>query len=246
MYGGIDYTANGFRFGLSGGYLDDDVRLPGRASRANISTRLVGGSIAWAPIDARVTAQIGGTYAWHDIDSTRTLTTAGLAGTLNARSEATSAQVFGELAYAVIQGPVAVSPFVRYTYGRTTVDALTETGGAAALRVGRERLDTNFASFGVKMSGATPITSGLMFEPRIVAAYVRGWNDLGSVRSASFAGAGPSFQVAGSRLGRDSLDIDIGFDLATTSGIRFGVGGFANTSKQWGDHGGRASVSIGF
>ncbi|WP_374126282.1 autotransporter-associated beta strand repeat-containing protein [Sphingomonas sp. 28-62-11] len=246
VYGGIDYTANGFRFGLSGGYLDDDVRLPGRASRANISTKLVGGSIAWAPIDARVTAQVGGTYAWHDIDTTRTLTTAGLAGTLNARSEATSAQVFGELAYAVIQGPVVVSPFVRYTYGRTTVDALTETGGAAALRVGRERRDTNFASFGVKMSGATPITSGLMFEPRIVAAYVRGWNDLGGVRSATFAGAGPSFLVAGSRLGRDSLDIDIGFDLATTSGIRFGVGGFANTSKQWGDHGGRASVSIRF
>lgn len=242
--GGVDYGAGDLRVGLNGGYFDQDLTLGARGSNASVKTKLAGASLAWNP-EGSFTAQVGGTWAWHEIDTARVISVSGIAGTSTASFDAESKQAFGELGYDLIDGPLDLGMFVRYAHDWTDVDGVTETGGIAALTVGDSRRETNSASIGLRFGGSAPVSTGLSIEPRASLAYVHSWGDLAGSRTVAF-GTGPGFAVGGAALGKDALDVDLGIDLATESGLRFGIGGFANASDQWGDYGAKASVSLRF
>jgi uncharacterized protein with beta-barrel porin domain len=224
--------------------VDQDVTLGARGSNASVKTKLAGASLAWAP-EGRLSAQLGGTWAWHDIDTARVIGVGGIAGTFTGSTDAQSKQAFGEVAYDLIEGPLDLGMFARYIHDWTDVDGLTETGGVAALTLGDDHRETNSAAIGMRFGGSAPVTSGLSIEPRASLAYVHSWGDLAGSRTAAF-GTGTAFTVAGAALGSDALDVDLGIDLATDNGLRFGIGGFANASDQWGDYGAKASVSLRF
>ncbi|MDV3459201.1 autotransporter-associated beta strand repeat-containing protein [Sphingomonas sp. HF-S4] len=244
VIGGVDYGAGDLRVGVNGGYFDQDLTLGARGSNASVKTKLAGASLAWNA-QGSFTAQVGGTWAWHDIDTARAISVSGIAGTSVASSKAESKQAFGELGYDLVDGPLDLGMFVRYAHDWTDVDAVAETGGVAALRVGDTHRETNSASVGLRMGGSAPVSTGLSIAPRASLAYIHSWGDLGGTRSVAF-GTGPGFAIGGSALGSDALDVDLGIDLVTESGLRFGIGGFANASDQWGDYGAKASVSLRF
>lgn len=244
VIGGVDYGVGSLHFGVSGGYIDQDVTLGARGSNASVKTRLAGLSLAWNPA-GRLSAQVGGIWAWHDLDTVRTLTASGIAGTAIASADAESKQVFGELGYDLIEGPLDLGMFARVAHDWTEIDAVTETGGIAALTVEDTRRETSSAALGLRFSGSTPIAAGLSLEPRASLAYVHSWGDLAGSRTVRF-GTGPGFAIGGAGLGGDALDVDLGVELATDKGLRFGIGGFANASDAWGDYGAKASVSLRF
>lgn len=244
VVGGADYGIDSFRIGINGGYFDGRLRDPNVYSRAQIDTGILGGSIAWLPAEGRLTAQAGITHAWHHIDTTRSVTVPGLAGAYIANAKATTTQAFGEVAFALIDGPLAVTPFVRYAHDWERADGFTELGGVAALTVARDRRSNDFGSAGVRLSGLRPISDGLAIEPNLSVGYLHSWGQLYSVRSEAIGGA--AFSVTGNRLGRDNLDANGGLNLVVKDQLRLGVSGYLTRSSQWRDYGGKASVSFRF
>ena len=241
VVGGVDYSVGNIRFGGFGGYQDGDVRLRGRGSSADVKSTYAGVHVGFA--GGPLSVQLGGLYAWHDVDTSRALVVSGF-GPLSGRTDATSKQLFGEVAYALTQGEVAVSPFVRNAYTWTRVDAFTETGGSGALAVDRVRRDVGLASAGVRVTGTAPI-GGATFLPRMSIAYERGYGDRDGVATQRFGGTGPAFSVTGAGFGKDGLAVDGGFDIAIGA-FSAGVGGFASTSNRWSDYGGKATLGIRF
>lgn len=246
VYGGIDYAVAGFRMGVSGGYFDDKLRVPALASRAEIETDLIGGSISYAALGGRLNATAGVTQAWHHVDTTRTVDVPGLAGAYIAAYRIRTTQAFGELGFALLQGPVSLTPFVRYDYDRSRADGFAEIGGPAALNVAAERRHNEFGTAGARIAASYPIGGDLVIEPHASAAYLRTWDRLYSTRLEMFGGTGPAFGVTGDRLGRDNLDANGGIDLVVSTHIRIGATGYIMRSSEWRDYGGKGSISVRF
>lgn len=238
-------TAGGLRLGIGAGYSDSDVDVDARASHADVKTRLVGAFAGWT--GGRLSARLGGAYAWHDVDTQRTIGIGSFAAAPAAGYDAETGQIAGELGYALGTDAVGFEPFASLAHVRTRVDGFGEAGGsAAALTVARETRNATFASFGVRMTGAAPISAGATFLPRLSAAYTRGWGDLGGSMSARLGAAGATFDVAGARLGRSGVALDGGFDVAVGSSAKFGLSYGATLSHGWADQAGKLSLSFAF
>jgi fibronectin-binding autotransporter adhesin len=244
VIGGVDYTVNGVRIGVNGGYQDDDIRLRGRGSSASVKTTFGGLNVAY--LQGPLEIQAGANYAWHDIDAQRTLGVTGLATAVAAQPDANSAQLFAEVGYGFTTGQATITPFLRNAYTWSRVKAYAETGGLGALTVGRDRRDVDFASAGVRMTGNVALSPSVLFLPHGSIAYQRGFGDLRGVAIQRIGGTGPAFAITGASLGKDTLTLDGGFDLLFGQGFTLGVGAFGSTSKQWADRGAKASIGFRF
>ena len=242
--GGIDYSVNGIRIGVYGGYQKDRSAMLGRSDSAGTESYYAGASLSY--VRGPVSLQAGGDYAWHNIDTRRVLTTPGIAATLVASPNANTTQLYAELGYRIVDGPVTVTPFVRNAYSWTRIDAFSETGGVAALSVARESRGTDVASVGIRMGGSARVTDNVQLLPLISIAYSRGFGDRDGTSVARIGGTGPAFAITGASLGKDALTIDGGFDLQFGKRFTIGAHGFGSTSKQWSDYGARASIGFRF
>lgn len=242
--GGIDYTVNGIRIGVYGGYQKDRSLMLERSDSARTKSYYAGASLGY--VRGPISLQVGGDYAWHKIDTRRVLTTPGIAATLLASPTANTTQLYAELGYRVIDGPVTITPFVRNAYSWIRVDAFSETGGVAGLSVARDSRGTDFASVGVRMGGSAHVANSVQLLPLISVAYSRGFGDRDGASVAQIGGTGPAFAITGASLSKDSLTVDGGFDLAFGKRFTIGAHGFGSTSKQWSDYGARASIGFHF
>src|SRR3546814_17440514 len=86
-------------------------------------------------------------------------------------------QIFGEIGYDIAAGNTAVTPFVRLAHVDTGSAAFTETGGNAALTVGKADQKTTFLSLGARaqFNAAQP-----GFQPYLSAACNRAMGDRGA------------------------------------------------------------------
>jgi fibronectin-binding autotransporter adhesin len=213
------------------------MRVSSLGSRANIDTTVIGAHAAYTM--GPLIAQVGGSYAWHNVDTTR-----GTAfGTAASSNDGHTIQGFGELAYAAITGPLAVTPFARFSYTRVELDGVAETGGTGALTVAEDRHHYQFGTVGLRFTGEAPVTSGVTLLPRMAISYTQGF-DLRNERIAAFTGTSSAFGIAGTALGRHTLDVDGGADLAFGQRLTLGAYGFGSTSREWSDYGGK--VALGF
>ncbi len=61
-------------------------------------------------------ARLGASYTWHDIDTKRDVQAGAYDDRLKAKYKARTAQVFGEVGYALDAGGIAVEPFAGLAY----------------------------------------------------------------------------------------------------------------------------------
>lgn len=243
--GGVDYSRGRFQVGVQGGYYHDQSVVASRASVASIGTTFVGGSLAWR--GDRLNLSAGGSYSWHDVDTTRQLGVVGLAPTLQSRATAHTIALYGEIAYALIDGPFKLTPFARHEFVRTTSDGISETGGAGALALQLDARETDFTSVGVRFSGVAPISEEVALLPRFSIGYRGGWGRIGGgPRRASFVGTAPVYLIQGAALAKDAINVDAGFDIAIGQRFTVGIGGYGSASGEWTDYGGRAGLSFRF
>jgi fibronectin-binding autotransporter adhesin len=244
VVGGIDLGYGGARFGVFGAYQDDDVSSKRLGDSAKIKTTLVGANAAFmaGPLEA----QIGASYAWHKIDTARTVTVPGLAATYTGRPDGTSVELFGELGYRMAMGNYAFTPFVRDAYTRTRLDTITEVGGVNALTIDTETRKVNLASLGLRFDGDQAFGSNGRILPRMSVAYQYASGDRNPTAAAQIGGIGPIYTITGAPMARSGFDVEGGFDLLFANRFSIGAGGFASTSKQWSDYGGKVSVGLRF
>lgn len=241
VFGGADMRvgAQGV-VGFAAGYTWSDTDVDGGGGTADADSLLValyGGANA-GPWSLR-----GGlSYAMSSIDAARDADFAGFSQSLDASYDATTAQVFGEVGYAIERGPVAIEPFLGLAWVHLDADGFTETGGEAALSGEDETSTVGYSTLGFRAgrsfetglgtAGGSGAARAMTFTPHLSLAWRHAWGDLSTSASLSFAEmTAQGFVVSGVTLAEDTGIVDLGFDLAinpqATLGLAY-LGQFSN------------------
>ena len=134
---GLDVTFPGgrggdvWRAGLAGGYQYTSINVGDRSSSGRIDTYHLAayGGRQIGPLGLRA----GASYGWHDISTSRSIVFPGFSDTTKANYDAGTAQVFGEIGYALTYRQFALEPFAGLAYVSVRTAGFTEAGGAATL-----------------------------------------------------------------------------------------------------------------
>ncbi|WP_404714068.1 autotransporter domain-containing protein [Sphingomonas sp. MMS24-J13] len=240
---GIDYGHEGLRAGIAGGYLRSNIGATGRASQADIDSKIV---TAYAGYTRDALMLDGGiSYTWHDIHTRRTVSLGTIGGLTTAQYDADSAQLFGQAAYAISYRGASFAPFAGYSHLRTHRDGFAESGTVAALTVSGTTRNIDVAELGLKIYGAAPI-GGATLLPKLSISYQHMWGNILGIEHATFAGAGSAFSITGASTGKDALRVEGGADIVAGHGFRIGGSAFGQTSGALGDYGARVSLSYNF
>lgn len=161
-------------------------------------------------------------YTWHKIDAERKVDFSGYSDRLSANYDANSLQAFTEAGYRFGQPEQNIEPFVNLSYIRLNTDDFKEDGGAAALSVRNDTVDTFFSTL-----GARAVTE----LPKNVSLYGSlGWQHAYGDRKASsrmaFAGS-DGFTSEGNPVDKDMLvgDVGVSFTLPHSATLNVGYKG---------------------
>jgi outer membrane autotransporter protein len=230
------------RIGILGGYSHSDFDVDGRASRGDSENYqaaiYAGGNFGGFKINA------GAAYTWHRIDMDRSVGFTGFTDSLSSRYNAHTAQVFGDIGYAMPLGTGEVGPFIGAAYVRVHTDGLTERGGAAALTVAGQTSDVTFSTVGLRAkTGPVAGESGL--SAHAMVGWRHAFNDRLSSIQANFTG-GSSFTALGIPLSKDTAVVDLGLDVAMGSRTSVGVSYAGQIGTGSSDNGVKAHLTIAF
>lgn len=241
LVAGVGIGGNGFAAALSAGIGSSDFHLDGRSDRAEVDSKYLAAHATYGA-ETGLRGTVGISYAWHDIDTSRTITVAPLAQTLTSNRDADTLQIFGELGYAIVTGNAAVTPFVRLAHVDTGSDAFAETGGTAALAVGKTDQKTTFLSLG----GRVQFNLGKPgFQPYASAAWNRVFDDRSAVIASRFVSGTNGFAVLGTVLPKNSAEVEAGFEFVTGS-VRLGAAYSGTLASDRNTHGARVTARIAF
>ncbi|UAK24025.1 beta strand repeat-containing protein [Sphingomonas nostoxanthinifaciens] len=240
---GIDIGRDGLRAGVAGGYVDGDLGLVGRASHADIRSKLAIGYVGWG----RDALQLygGASYSWHDVRSRRSVDLGSLGGAESAHYKANVVQLDGKVSYAVTFGGASIAPFVGASYLRVHRDGFTESGTAVALAVARSNRSVETATAGVQLSGDIAL-GGTSLLPRLSMSYQRNWGNVAGIEHAALVGTTPSFGIVGTGLGRNALRVEGGAEWKLSNALRIGADLFGEAGGGYGQFGARGSIAYRF
>ncbi len=233
---------NDWRMGVLAGYSHGRYDMRGSNASAKSDDWHLGvyGGKQWGALGFRS----GLSYTWHDIKADRNLAVPGFSDRMSSSYDAGTAQIFGELGYRFDLGRSSVEPFLNLAYVNQRADGFKEHGGADALRVRSQDMDTGFSTLGLR--GKTSFTVNGM---DMVAKGTLGWRyAAGDVRptvTQSFAG-GLAFDISGAPIARNQAVVDLGIGARITRNTTISLsynGQFASSAT---DQGVLGSVNIAF
>lgn len=240
---GIDgMISDGIRLGVLGGYSRSDFDAASRASSADVDSYHLG-IYGGTQID-NIGIRAGASYTWHSIDTERSVNLAGFADSLSADYDAGTAQVFGEVGYAITAGTAVIEPFAGLAYVNLDVDSFGESGGAAALSSNGGSTDTTYSTLGLRASndfdlgGQVVTTTGML-------GWRHAFEDRDPKATLAFD-AGSSFTVYGVPIAQDVAIVEVGVSTAIGEAASIGVsynGQFGDGAE---DNGARATFSYRF
>ena len=218
---GMDAMVSGsWRVGLAAGFSQSDINVDARYSAADVeSFHLAGyaGGMA-GPLALRG----GGAWAWNDIDTSRAVIFPGFFEREKASYDADTGQVFGEIAYPMAAGRVALEPFAGLSYVQVDTDSFKERGELAALRGSGNDEDVTYSTLGLR-AATTMQAWNMMVTPHVSAAWQHAFDDVTPGAALAFTSTGIGFGVTGVPLAEDSLLIEAGLDLNLSPTATLGV-----------------------
>jgi outer membrane autotransporter protein len=241
---GFDLTfAEVWRFGLAAGYTQTSLDVDARNSSAsldNVHFALYGGT-QQGPWGLRG----GAAYSWHQIDTSRSVTFPGFAELATADYDAATAQLFGEVGYAIALGGVALEPFAGVAYVNLRTGGFTETGGVAVLSAGDQSLDATFTTLGLRGSALLGVTNGMAVTARGTLGWRHAFGDVTPELTFALSGDVP-FTIAGVPIARDAAVVEAGLDIAVSADARLGIAYSGQLASDAEDHGVRGSFVLRF
>jgi outer membrane autotransporter protein len=240
---GIDAGLGGTgRIGILGGYSRSDYDVDQRASSADVESYQAG--IYAGSSFGGFSVAAGGIYTWHKIDTDRAVGFGGFTDALSARYDGNTAQAFGDIGYAVPFGGAQVGPFVSAAYVRVKTDAVTETGGAAALSIAKRNSDVVFSTVGLRAAiGAPDGVAGLRGHGMI--GWRHAFNDRAPTIRAGFAG-GSQFVTGGIPISKETAVLDLGLETDVAPGMSIGASYSGQIGGGSSDNGLKANFRISF
>jgi outer membrane autotransporter protein len=220
---GMDARIGGtWRAGLGAGYSQSNVSVADRHSNAEVeSFHLAGytGGMA-GPFALRG----GGAWTWNDIDTSRVVIFPGFFEREKSRSDADTAQLFGEAAYPIAMGRTAVEPFAGLAFVSIDTDDFRENGAEAALNSRGFDQDVGYSTLGLR-AAVTMAWNSVTVTPHVSAAWQHAFDDVTPGAALAFASTGIGFDVTGVPLAEDTALIEAGLDLSlgptTTAGVSY-------------------------
>jgi len=229
---GIDRTTTGFiggadmalndtwRFGVAGGFghssLDND--LNSSASVDSYHVAMYGGA-QYGPVGVR----LGASYSWNDVSMDRYPGFTGFTDHDSADYTAKTAQVFGEVGYAVPFNRFAIEPFAGLAYVNLHTDGFTENGGDSALRSNGETDNFGFSTLGLRIATRLGELPGAAFSAHAMTGWRHAFGNSQPSSTLAFVGGSSSFDVAGVPIARDSAVVELGVDANLAKNMTLGV-----------------------
>ncbi|KZK95101.1 Extracellular serine protease precursor [Pseudovibrio sp. Ad46] len=242
LLGGDVQIGESSRLGFFGGYDNSSFEVNGRTSSATADTLHLGayGGTEFGPLGVRA----GGSYAWHDIDTTRSVAFTGFAENLSGSYTVRIAQIFGEAGYRFDYAATSLEPFANISYIQLSGDGYSETGGSAALKAGRQTMDSTFTSIGLRAETRANLgqfTAKLSAQ----AAWQHAFGDITPVVNHAFAG-GDDFSVAGIPIARDALLLNLGASVDLGRNTTLGLAYDGRFGSGFTDQGLKANIALKF
>lgn len=218
---GMDARMNGtWRLGVAAGYSQSDISVDARHSGADVNSfHLAGyaGGMA-GPLALRY----GGAWAWNDIDTSRAVIFPGFFEREKASYNADTGQIFGEVAYPMAMGGMALEPFAGIADAKVDTDSFKEHGKLAALS--SRGFDDNVGSSTLGLrAAATMHWDGMILTPHVSAAWQHAFDDVTPEAALAFASTGTGFDVTGVPLAQNSALIEAGLDFNVSPTALLGV-----------------------
>jgi len=241
---GVDRSLNSdWRVGVAAGYTRSDLDASGRRSDASIDSYHLATYLGYQ-LDA-FSARVGAAYSWHDIESKRDVAIGSYDDRLKAKYKARTAQVFGEVSYAIEAGGVALEPFAGLAYVNYDSDTAREKGGAARLKASADQ-DITFSTVGLRAGKAFKLANGSTLTPRGSLGWRHAYGDTKPDADLRFIEGGAGFTTQGVPIARDAAVVEAGLDLSIGQAGKLGLGYSGQLSSDTRDHAVTVSFSMGF
>jgi fibronectin-binding autotransporter adhesin len=253
---GGDVSASGvmggdWRFGLAGGYTNDQISVSQRASSATFES-VFGGAYAGASFGA-LQLRAGALYATNSTSTSRSVTFPGFAEALSSSNGGSTAQAFGEAGYRIELSNVnlaelgltrlRIEPFAGAAAIRIHQNGFTEEGGIAALTGAARDFNVQTTTLGVRGElafASMPLTLKSMFGWR------HAFGDVVPSTLLAFQGGAQGFSVAGVPIDRDAFVAEVGIDYAVTSSVRVGISSSTQIGNRASDYAFRGHIEVSF
>lgn len=231
LFVGADALAGNWRFGLLGGYGQSKLDVAKVASSAESRDYHLG---LYAGTElGRLGIRTGAGYSWHGIDTARNVHAGAFTDGLSARYDASTFQAFGEMSYRFDLQAARLEPFVNLAYVHQRSDGFSELGGAAALTVKGQPMDTGYATIGARMEHAFQLDT-MKAEAKATLGWQMAFGDTKPTSVHSFAGSS-DFLIAGVPIARNAALIEAGVDVDLTPKSTLGLsyrGQIAENARQ--------------
>lgn len=214
-------VAGSWRAGFAAGGSWSDISVDARHSAADVSSFHLAGYAGGAagPFALRG----GGAWAWNDVDASRAVIFPGFFERETASYQADTGQAFGEIAYPLAAGSVALEPFAGIAGVMIDTENFKEHGGAlAALRARNLDENVGYSTLGLRL-GTVWRWQDTIVVPHLSAAWQHAFDDVTPEAALAFASTGIGFAVTGVPLAQDSALIDAGADLALAPNMTLGA-----------------------
>jgi outer membrane autotransporter protein len=232
---GMDAALGGtWRAGLATGYAQSNSSFGSRHASIDVDSvhlaAYAGGALG------PVLIRSGAAWTWNEIDSVRAIAFPGFLERAEASYNGDTGQIFGEAAFPLATGRLAVEPFAGLAYVYTETDSFTETGSTAALRSNGADDGVTFSTLGFRTAvaldeGAYPVTARVSF------AWRHAFDATAPGLALSFVSTGAGFGVNGLPVAEDSALIEAGLDIGLGTGASLGISYTGQIAGDVEDHG---------
>lgn len=228
--GKLDGNTTGFLLGADSKLADRNVRIGGyfgysrgdydvdsRRSKADTDNYHLGLYAAGQQDAFSLRGALG--YTWHKIEGKRNVDFSGFSDRLKSDYDANSLLAFTEAGYRFGQPEMNVEPFINLSYIRLHTDSFQESGGAAALSVRNETMDTFYSTLGVR--GVTELPKNVSLYGSL--GWQHAYGDKNTSSRMAFAGS-DAFVTQGQAVDDNVMVGDIGVSVKLSRAATLDVG----------------------
>ncbi|EMD1304615.1 TPA: autotransporter domain-containing protein [Serratia marcescens subsp. marcescens ATCC 13880] len=228
--GKLDGNTTGFLLGADRKLADRNVRIGGyfgysrgdydvdsRRSKADTDNYHLGLYAAGQQDAFSLRGALG--YTWHKIEGKRNVDFSGFSDRLKSDYDANSLLAFTEAGYRFGQPEMNVEPFINLSYIRLHTDSFQESGGAAALSVRNETMDTFYSTLGVR--GVTELPKNVSLYGSL--GWQHAYGDKNTSSRMAFAGS-DAFVTQGQAVDDNVMVGDIGVSVKLSRAATLDVG----------------------
>ena len=158
-------------------------------------------------------------YTWHKIEGERNVDFSGFSDRLKSDYDANSLLAFTEAGYRFGQPDMNIEPFANLSYIRLHTDSFREDGGAAALSVRNDTMNTFYSTLGVR--GVTELPKNVNLYGSL--GWQHAYGDKNTSSRMAFAGS-DAFITQGQAVDEDVMVGDIGVSVQLSRAATLDVG----------------------